>query len=166
MARIGRLFLPLDVNFFDSDMFDEVGEPAAVLYLAMCCKAKSLFSDGVVSRHQVARFGLPRWEARLKKLIAAGHVVEIEEDKLWIPAWTQHNETVEQITEKRRKDRERKGLIQKDSARIPGGFRTDSALREKLETERREVRLPPHGPCPGCADPDCPSPSLRVVSHA
>lgn len=54
MARAAsRIYVPLDVNFFDDDKVMQAGEAAGWLYLRMCTRAKLLDSDGVMTERQV-----------------------------------------------------------------------------------------------------------------
>lgn len=92
MSRASRIYVPLDVAFFDDARIVAAGEKAAWLYLAMLTKAKALDSDGALTRAQVARLAIPGWQARLKALADVG-AVEIAGDEVRIRGWLNWNES-------------------------------------------------------------------------
>lgn len=109
MGRRGRLFLPLDVTFFDDDRIIAVGDGAALLYLAMCLRVKSLGTDGRLSEGQISRLGRARWKTELKRLAAVEAVLWDAETLTWyVAAWFGHNEAVSEIEKRRAADRKRK----------------------------------------------------------
>lgn len=108
-----RLYVPLDVAFFDDEKILRAGEKAAYLYLAMITKAKQLDTDGVLTKGQIAKIGIdtPRGtDTRLKALIAAELVIELpmQRDTYAIAAWDRWNETAEDRARRLKEDRERK----------------------------------------------------------
>ena len=93
MARTAsRFHVPLDVNFFDDAKVLEAGEAAAYLYLAMMTKAKTLDTDGVLSRAQVERLGVKGWQKRLARLVEVG-LVDQALDCYGIASWLNWNES-------------------------------------------------------------------------
>jgi hypothetical protein len=111
MARTAaRLYVPIDVGFFDDEKIVAAGEKAAFLYLAMLAKAKLLDTDGVLSRGQIAKLALPGWQARLKALLEVEAVVELpmQRDSYAITAWYRWNESKDDRAERHKRDRERK----------------------------------------------------------
>jgi hypothetical protein len=159
---MGRLYLPLDVMFCDDEKIVAVGERPAWLYLAMCLKAKQLATGGYLTEQQVAKLAVPGWKTRLRPLLAA-QLVEVVDERYFIPAWANWNDTAEQIEERRRKDRERKvsarnpNGVQTESARSPNGFqkrpRSDSLLVEGSSSSSEVV--PPTPPAGGGATHTC-----------
>lgn len=87
-----KIYVPLDVAFFDDARIVAAGEKAAWLYLNMLTKAKSLDSDGTLTRAQVARLAVPGWQARLKALAEVGAVSVVGDDVL-ISGWLKWNES-------------------------------------------------------------------------
>lgn len=153
MARRPRMtYVPLDVEFFDNERVLVAGEKAAYLYLAMCCRAKKLLSDGILSVLQVERLQVPGWKRRMADLIDAGLVVLLDDGRYVIIGWLERNLSAQQVESLRRKDRGRKASddgpdsgpippgIPTDSAPIPDGFRVDPKGRE-VEGKGREVEV-------------------------
>ena len=163
MPRKARLYVPLDVEFFDNEKILGVGEKAGWLYLAMLCEAKRRMSDGVVTKRQLVALQVPGWQQRLATLISAGLVLETDAPDRWlIEAFLDWNLSAEQVLRGREKDR-----IRKDSGRNDSGTSADSrqnlvevegeALRSKSkrsEAEGEEARCA-HGrafrSCLSCA---------------
>lgn len=109
MARTAaRIYVPLDVTFFDDEKVLAAGEAAAWLYLAMCAKAKALDSDGVLTELQVARLGITGWRKRLDRLIDVGLVEDAMGTHYGITGWLKWNESAQARAERRAKDRDRK----------------------------------------------------------
>lgn len=115
MARAAtKIYVPLDVMFFDDDKVLRAGERAAWLYLAILAKVKALDTGGTITREQVGRLGIPGWQARLKTLVDVGLVILALEVYV-VPSWERWNESPEQRAERLRKDRERKANRKGDS---------------------------------------------------
>lgn len=109
MGRRGRLYLPLDVTFFDDDRIIAAGDGPCLLYLAMGLRSKSLATDGRLSEGQITRLGRPKWKAELKRLLEVEAVLFDEEmNAYFIAAWFSHNDPISVIEAKRAADRERK----------------------------------------------------------
>lgn len=127
MGRRGRLYLPLEVTFFDDDRIIAVGDGGALLYLAMCLRVKSLATDGRLSEAQISRLGRPRWKAELKRLADVEAVLWDAELSMWyVAAWFGHNEAISTIEERRAADRKRKAdekRAETEASRNPGGTR-------------------------------------------
>lgn len=116
MGRTARLYLPLDVSFFDDDKVLEAGERAGWLYLAFACKAKATDSDGVLTKPQIAKLGVPGWQGRLADLLRTGLVVEHPETpgSYVVAAWLNWNDSREVREAKRAEDRRRKAKGKSD----------------------------------------------------
>lgn len=109
MSRRGRLYLPLDVSFFDDDRIIAAGDGPTLLYLAMCLRVKQIASDGRLSEAQVSRLGRPRWKSELRRLRDVEAVLFDEATGYYvIAAWFSHNEALASIEARRAADRERK----------------------------------------------------------
>jgi len=102
-----RIYVPLDIAFFDDARIVEAGERAAWLYLNMLCKAKSLDSDGVLTRQQIARLSVPGWSQRLKSLSDSG-AVTLDGESVTIVGWLNWNESSAARRERMESDRRRK----------------------------------------------------------
>lgn len=155
--RKGGLFLPLDVNFMDDPRIVRAGRDAAWLYLAMALACKRLNTDGRLESLQVGRLHITGWKKLLPILLHEELVLDLDDGAYTIAAWFRHNDPAAVVAERRASDAARK------RGQSPNGIRTESVPGrdvEKNRVEKRKVRNPPHGPCPGC--PDCPS-SLKVV---
>lgn len=109
MARTAsRIYVPLDVTFFDDERILTAGEAAGWLYLAMCAKAKAIDSDGVLTELQVARLGVTGWRRRLGRLIESGLVEEAMGTHYGITGWLKWNESAASRADRRQRDRDRK----------------------------------------------------------
>lgn len=161
--RKGGLFLPLDVNFMDDPRVVRAGRDAAWLYLAMALACKRLNTDGRLEPLQVDRLHVPSWKKLMPTLLHEELVLDLDDGSYTIAAWFRHNDPAAVVAERRAADSARKRGT--GSERNPNGIRTESVPSrdvEKNRVEKREVRIPPHGPCPGCSE--CPtSASLKVV---
>jgi hypothetical protein len=108
MARtVSRFHVPLDVNFFDDGKVVDAGEAAGWLYLAMMTKAKTLDTDGVLSRAQIDRLGVKGWPKRLARLVEVG-LVDQAQDHYGLVGWLNWNESAAAREARREADRKRK----------------------------------------------------------
>ena len=137
MARKQKLYLPLDVEFFDDDKILAVGEKAGWLYLALCCEAKRRMSDGWVTKRQVIALQIPGWQARVATLVTAGLVVPDDPwaaDRWLIASFLDWNLSAAQVMEGRERDRKRKSFQ-------PRSARNDSGTTPESERTLREVEV-------------------------
>lgn len=146
MPRPGRLFLPLDAGFPDDDRIIEAGERPGWLYVVMCCAAKRLGTDGILTERQLSRLNVGGWRARLDRLIAVELVFDREDGSYAIASWFRHNEPQAVIEKRRADDADRK----RRSARNPAGIQSDSGSRAEQSSE--EQSSPSAG---GLVDEDC-----------
>ena len=110
MARKAtRIYVPLDVNFFDDDKVLDAGEAAGWLYLNMMAKAKGVDRDGQLTTEQIRKLSIRGWQKRLEALVAQGLVTETLPGIYVITGWLNWNESRADREERLRKDRERKG---------------------------------------------------------
>lgn len=108
MARTAsRIYVPLDVNFFDDDKILAAGEAAGWLYLNMCAKAKQLDNDGTITPAQIERLAVKGWQKRLQTLIDVGLVDEAP-GVYGIVGWLNWNESKAKRAERLQADRDRK----------------------------------------------------------
>lgn len=145
MPRPGRLFLPLDAGFPDDDRIVQAGERAGWLFIAMCCAAKRLGTDGVLSERQITRLLVPGWRSRLARLVETELVFDQQDGTYAIASWFRHNEPQAKIEARRAADTERKR-----SGRIPSGFQPDSERRAEQSREKQSS-----GPRRTPDDADC-----------
>jgi hypothetical protein len=127
------LYVPLDVAFFDDEKILAAGERATYLYVAILLRIKMLDTDGIITRAQVARTGVPGWQIRLARLVAVGLLLTDDGDEHIVPTWSRWNELSHERSERLRADRERKARTRVSgdvSARNPDGFTADSALKQ------------------------------------
>ena len=105
-----RLYVPLDVAFFDDEKIIHAGEKAAWLYLALLAKAKQLDTDGVLTKGQITRLGIPGTPARLKALLEAELIFELplQRDTYAIGGWHKWNESKDDRATRLANDRKRK----------------------------------------------------------
>lgn len=103
--KVGQVFLPLDVEFFDNDKVHEAGEKAGWLYLAMSCRSKHKVSDGVLSPGQIDRLGISGWKQRLSDLLRVG-LVEEHPAGYYISGWQERNSTASELEEIQRRKAE------------------------------------------------------------
>lgn len=108
MARAPRLYVPLDLGFFDDVRIMRAGEKAAWLYLNMLTKTRSVDSDGVLFAEQIAKLGVSQWKQRLTVLVAEGLVDEMTTDCYGIANWTKWNQTAAEREEAKRAEAKRK----------------------------------------------------------
>jgi len=73
MARRGRLYITLDVDFFDNPKIIAAGEPATALYLRglVLCK-RQWHTEGLIHENQLHTFRLRRVHERAAKLVDVG----------------------------------------------------------------------------------------------
>ena len=109
MARTAtRIYVPLDVTFFDDVKVVDAGEAAAWLYLNMMVKAKQLDSDGLMSEAQIERLRIRGWRRRLDALVAVGLVAQTLPGVYVIVGWLNWNESRDARAARLKADRDRK----------------------------------------------------------
>lgn len=113
-----KIYVPLDVTFFGDDKILDAGEKAAWLYLNMMTQSKASDSDGFLSRAQVAKLGVPGWQARLKALLAVEDrhgdrlVTEPDPGIYHLPAYAKWNELSADRQARLKKERDDKARRQ------------------------------------------------------
>lgn len=109
MARTAtRIYVPLDVTFFDDGKVVAAGEGAAWLYLNMMGKAKQLDSDGLMTEAQIERLRIRGWRRRLDALVAVGLVEQTLPGTYVIAGWLNWNESKAARAARLKADRDRK----------------------------------------------------------
>ena len=68
----GRLWHPLDVEFWDDPDTLAVGESGAVLFLRLIAYAKKHQTNGYVPMSYVKRIGGRRWQAKMEPIVCQG----------------------------------------------------------------------------------------------
>ena len=113
MAKPGRLFVPLDVNFFDDPRVVGLPIEARDLFLQILCLSKRTMSDGMVTIEQSRRLSTNA-DALLPHLTDVVLLEANHEAKTYqVVAWGQWNEEANSISErsKIRAEAGRKGGI-------------------------------------------------------
>ena len=104
MAR--KLYVPLETDYYVNEKFDGVSEAGEVLYLRSMCLAKSLLTDGVLTRRQLGFLGLENLDERIAELVQGEHPLWREIEDGWlIIGFLKRNRSaaeVDEISEKRR----------------------------------------------------------------
>lgn len=99
------LWVRLDASYYLDAAILEAGEAAEVLYLRALGLAKTVLTDGLLTRPQLATLGLDNLDARASRLVEVG---------LWLPVktgwqirswlrWNSSAKRVEEIREKRKR---------------------------------------------------------------
>lgn len=90
-----RLFVPLDVNYFDDDKIIEAGPLGELLYVRSLAFAKRARTDGHLADSQLQAFGarIPRARAHAERLYDVG-LWERNGGGLYIRAWHKRNSPV------------------------------------------------------------------------
>jgi hypothetical protein len=93
MPRAGRLYVPLDVAFFDEQT--ELTDAAQLLFLQMLTRAKQLGSHGHLTRGQIERCA-PRHFTALGELLTVGLITNDDEaESFCFPSWNAWNSEAE-----------------------------------------------------------------------
>ena len=108
MARAPRLYVPLDLGFFDDIRVMRAGEKAAFLYLNMMTAVRSLDTDGLLFAEQIAKLGVTGWRPRLEALVREGLVQETTPNVYAIVSWTKWNETADERAQRKHEEAKRK----------------------------------------------------------
>jgi hypothetical protein len=97
MARRSRLYVALDVDFFDNPKVLEAGEPATMLYLRGLALCKRQWStDGLIFENQLRTFRLRGVHERAAKLTELGLWVH-EDDGYRVAGWLERNKSAAQL---------------------------------------------------------------------
>ena len=147
------MYVPLDVNFPDDDKIIAAGLDGAGLYAQALCVAKRMEKDGRLTRVHLHRLG--GTDALIDHLVQLDLLHDDGED-VWITAWLDHNESSEELNQRRAKDAQRKRTTRKNR---PAGQSRTSAERPvggvegvqsvEIETEREietEKNIAPASP--------------------
>lgn len=108
MARAPRLYVPLDLGFFDDVRIMRAGEKAGWLYLNMLTQTRTVDSDGVLFAEQIAKLAVPQWKQRLAILVREGLVEEMTTGVYAIASWSKWNQTAAEREEAKRAEAKRK----------------------------------------------------------
>lgn len=108
MARAPRLYVPLDLGFFDDVRVMRAGEKAAWLYLNMLARTRSLDTDGVLFAEQIAKLSVTGWKPRLESLVREGLIEQTAPGCYYITSWTKWNETADERAQRKHEEAKRK----------------------------------------------------------
>lgn len=125
---MARLYVPLDVTFFDDDRILAVPDSAKVLYLRMCVRCKLIGTDGMLTMLQMETLNHRALDRDLIHLVRVDLVHQRAEDGVvFINAWLMHNDPIELVRQRRAADaeRKRKANAQRMAFR-PTGIRPES----------------------------------------
>ena len=102
MARIARLFVPLDVEFATDPKIIAAGPLASYVYLCALAHCKRAGRGGLVHRSQL-RFIAPGVHnvAKLAAVLVEVELWDATNDGWIIPAWEKHNLTAEQLDQRK-----------------------------------------------------------------
>ena len=106
MAKAGRLYLQLDVNYHEDARLVDVSPLAELLYIRCLCACKRLATNGVLSRAQIARIcvdissddGTRDTNSLTRELTRVGLLEDDEDGWLTVPSWVSWNEVSEAVS--------------------------------------------------------------------
>lgn len=144
MGKSG-LYVPLDVNFSDDDKVMECSAEAHLLYIRSLLLSKRTQSDGFVHHRQLRRLtegfrylaDCDVGPVLVAELVDVGLWDELEDGWL-IAAFTAHNQTSEQLAEKKAKEAERR-RNKRTSGMSETSARTDPTV-ESVRADKNGVR--------------------------
>ena len=141
MPKPGRLYLCLDVEFFDEHC--ALSDSAQLLFLEMLTRAKQLRCQGHLTTAQVQRCA-PRHLEAMPELVAAGLVTnENEAEPVCFPSWNDWNGEAEAKQRAGRKGGIASGIarrVAKQNEAAPSKVLQHS--RDRVETEKSRELLP------------------------
>lgn len=159
----GRLWHPLDVEFWDDPDTLAVGESGGVLFLRLVAYAKKHQTDGYVPMSYVKRIGGRRWQSKMEPIVRQGwatltdetapdcdHIVAALSDicgAKWchVVAFLAWNDSSEDMEQRRAIAREKKRRQRAASDNVPPG-QHESVPGHRVEVESRvETESPPIG---------------------
>lgn len=112
-TRRNGSYAPLSAHYYKDDAIAEVGWKAELLYVRGLAFCADVLSDGFISDTQLARFvsvGISGYIALAKDLDRVGlWVRDDDEGGYWVKSWEKWNYSRAEISEKLRRDSERKG---------------------------------------------------------
>lgn len=167
----GRLWHPLDVEFWDDPDTLAVGELGAVLFLRLIAYAKKHQTKGYVPMSYVKRIGGRRWQAKMEPIVRQGwatltdetapdcaHVVATLADicgAKWchVVAFLAWNDSSEDVEQRREIAREKKRKQRTASADVPRGH-AGGVPPCRVELETKTEKTTPDGVDNAPAIPD------------
>jgi hypothetical protein len=127
----------------DDDKIVEAGVAASWLFLAMLLGCKRYGTDGTLTRPQMSRLGVDKWQRSVEKLIEVGLVMDISEPNdtrkvLWIVSWSKWNLLSHEREERRQMARSAaqkrwEGHSKRNANRIASGNATADAKKRREE---------------------------------
>ena len=108
MARIARLFVPLDVEFATDPKILQAGPAAAYLYVCSLAYAKRAGTEGHIHANQLQVVAIgQKGAANLAATLTAAGLWERTETGWLITAWHRHNLSGDQLVERKQTQRTR-----------------------------------------------------------
>ena len=98
MPKPGRLYVPLDVNFFDGDGAG-LSDEAQLLFLRIIALSKRMMSDGRITRAQIARIA-PAMDATVCDELCESQLCFCDESAIVVRSWAEWNDTASAIEER------------------------------------------------------------------
>lgn len=161
----GRLWFPLDVDFWDDPDVVAVGESAAVLFQRLIGYSKRQQTDGVVPMAVVKRLGGRRWAPKLDALVSHGMATlaanaapdcdrvggqecrTSDAEVCTIVAFLAWNDSSDDIEQRREIARKKKSRQRRARTNVPGGQPANvPAMSPSQETDtEEEIDLTPDG---------------------
>lgn len=112
-TRRNGSYAPLSAHYYKDDRVADVGIKAELLFVRGLAFCADVLSDGFISDTQLARFvgvGIPGVVSLAKKLDSCGlWNRDDDEGGYWVSSWDKWNYSRAEISEKLRRDSERKG---------------------------------------------------------
>ena len=137
MARIARLFVPLDVEFATDDKIIAAGPLAGYLYVCSLAYAKRSGKEGFIHASQVQFLapGLTKQSTHAQRLADVG--LWAATDGGWtIAAWSRHNLSGDQLAERKNMQR---------AKAIAGNHQRHHVAKNVIEPECELCQNSPHG---------------------
>lgn len=107
MAKPGRLYVQVDVNFWEDDKVLRAGERAAAFYVRCLCMCKRVQSDGWLSDAQLSMLGVRDWRAQVAQLVKVGLLKREGNSTVHVVGWLDWNESVGSARQRAEANRER-----------------------------------------------------------
>jgi hypothetical protein len=172
VSKAGRLWFPLDVDFWDDPDILAVGENSGILLQRIISYSKRQELDGVAPMAKVKALGGRRWREKLEPLVDRG-LVEVAADDApnrahfvaalaaicaakWcrVVAYLAWNDSSDTIEERRKIAAEKKRSQRDARSNVPQGQGRDNhgdglGQEEEAETEHKKEMSGPAEPSPG-----------------
>jgi hypothetical protein len=165
VSKKGRLWFPLDVDFWDDPDVIAVGDGAAILFQRLIGYSKRQQLDGLVPMAVVRNLGGRRWREKLEPLVSRG-LAEVSANEApvcpptcaqfvanlaaiagakWcrVVAYLAWNDSSNEIEERRKISAEKKRAQRAAIENVPGGQRRDVPRDHAPQEAEAEIDLSP-----------------------